>query len=88
MPVISMFYGILVRMYLLDNKQHNLPHIHVRYAEFEAVISIVEGEILSGEFPRKPLRRVQAWIELNREALDADWLLATNGEPPFKIQPL
>jgi hypothetical protein len=29
MPVISMFYGILVRMYLIDNKQHNLPHIHV-----------------------------------------------------------
>jgi hypothetical protein len=52
------------------------------------VISIVEGEILSGEFPRKQLRLVQAWIELNREALDADWLLATNGEPPFKIQPL
>jgi hypothetical protein len=28
------------------------------------------------------------WIELNREALDANWLLAANGEPPFKSQPL
>ena len=35
MPVISMFYGIIIRMYLLDNKHHSLPHIHAKYAEFE-----------------------------------------------------
>ncbi len=28
MPIISMFYGIIIRLYLLDNKQHNVPHIH------------------------------------------------------------
>jgi hypothetical protein len=28
MPIISMFYGIIVRLYLIDNKHHNLPHIH------------------------------------------------------------
>ena len=26
MPIISMFYGIIIRMYLLDNKNHHLPH--------------------------------------------------------------
>jgi hypothetical protein len=88
MPVISMFYGILIRMYVLDNKRHNLPHIHARYGEFEAAIAILDGEILSGEMPRKQLRLIQAWIELNREALDADWALAIGGENPFKIQPL
>lgn len=88
MPVISMFYGILIRMYVLDNKRHNLPHIHARYGEFEAAIAIIDGEILSGEMPRKQLRLIQAWIELNREALDADWTLAIGGENPFKIQPL
>lgn len=36
MPIISMFYGIIIRLYLIDNKHHNLPHIHARYAEFEA----------------------------------------------------
>ena len=30
-----MFYGIIIRMYLLDNKHHSLPHIHAKYAEFE-----------------------------------------------------
>ena len=33
MPVISMFYGIIVSMYFLDNRQHKAPHIHVRYQD-------------------------------------------------------
>ena len=67
MPIISMFYGIIIRMFLIDNKNHNLPHIHAKYAEFEASVSIAEGEILAGELPRKQLRLVQAWIELHRD---------------------
>jgi hypothetical protein len=39
MPVISMFYGIIIFMYFFDNKQHKLPHIHVKYQEQEAVFS-------------------------------------------------
>ena len=46
MPTISMFYGIIIRMYALDNKQHHLPHIHVEYAEAEAVFQIPDGELL------------------------------------------
>jgi Domain of unknown function (DUF4160) len=88
MPVISMFYGIIIRMYLLDNKHHNLPHIHAKYAEFEASVNILDGEILVGDLPRKQLRLVQAWIELHRDELTADWELATNGENPYKISPL
>ena len=58
MPIISMFYGIIVRLYLIDNQQHHLPHIHARYAEFEASISIEDGELLVGKLPRKQLRLV------------------------------
>ena len=39
-------------MYYLDTKQHSLPHIHVRYAEKEAVYSIPDGDLLEGELPR------------------------------------
>ena len=88
MPVISMFYGIIIRLYLLDNRHHNLPHIHARYAEFEASIGITDGDLLAGELPRKQLRLVQAWIELRRDELIADWQLAVNGETPYKIDPL
>jgi hypothetical protein len=34
MPTISMFFGILIRMFFYDNKEHKLPHIHVQYNEF------------------------------------------------------
>ena len=88
MPVISMFYGIIIRLYLLDNLQHHLPHIHARYAGWEASVGIGDGEVLAGDLPRKQLRLVQAWIELHRDELMADWELAANGELPYKIEPL
>jgi hypothetical protein len=88
MPIISMFYGIIIRLYLMDQKHHNLPHIHAKYAEFEAAIGIDDGEILAGELPRKQLRLVQAWIELHRDELLADWEIAAGGEKPYKIAPL
>jgi len=88
MPIISMFYGIIIRMYLLDNKHHNLPHIHAKYAGFEASINIDDGEILACELPRKQLRLVQAWIELHRDELFADWEISVSGENPYKIKPL
>ncbi|MGH8583845.1 MAG: DUF4160 domain-containing protein [Gammaproteobacteria bacterium] len=88
MPIISMFYGIIIRMYLIDNRHHNLPHIHAKYAEFEASINIENGEILAGKLARKQLRLVQAWIELHRDELKADWELAEAGESPYKISPL
>ena len=88
MPVISMFYGIIIRMYMLDEQHHNLPHFHANYAEFEASINLADGELLAGELPRKQLRLVQAWVELHRDALMADWELARSGQLPYKIDPL
>jgi hypothetical protein len=88
MPVISMFYGIIVQMYFFDFDKHNLPHIHVKYAAHKASISIATGEILAGAFPNKQLKLVQAWIEIHRDELSADWTLAIEGESLFKINPL
>lgn len=47
MPVISMFYGIIVRMFYFDNKEHKLPHIHIEFAEYKAVVSLISGEIIA-----------------------------------------
>ena len=88
MPIISMFYGIIIRLYLIDNQHHHLPHLHAKYAEFEASIQIEDGEILAGQLPRKQLRLVQAWIELHHDELLADWELSLSGEQPYKISPL
>ena len=88
MPIISMFYGIIIRIFLIDNKHHHLPHIHAQYVEFNASIDIADGNVLSGSLPRKQLRLVQAWIELHNDELMADWTLAVSGELPYKIEPL
>lgn len=88
MPVISMFYGIIVQMFFFDTDKHKKPHIHVRYGEFKASIDIETADILAGDFPKKQLRLVQAWIEIHRDELMADWSLAVEGEEIFKIEPL
>ena len=88
MPTISMFYGIVIYMYLGDNKRHHLPHIHTRYQGKKASICIETGELLDGEIPSSKLRLVQAWIEIHRENLMADWDMAISGELPLKIPPL
>ena len=88
MPTISMFYGILVSMYVLDTQKHHLPHIHVRYAEFKAVIEIPSGSLLDGNLPTKQMKLVEAWIALHGDELMADWIMAVAGEQPYKIEPL
>lgn len=88
MPTISMFYGIVVMIYYYDNKQHNLPHIHVRYQGTKAVFSIETAEMIEGDLPRKQQKLVSAWMEIHKEELIANWELAITGEQPYKIEPL
>ena len=57
MPVISGFYGIIIRMYF-QQSEHNPPHIHAIYGENMAAININSGEVLEGELPPKALAMV------------------------------
>lgn len=88
MPVISMFYGIVIRMYFFDDRQHHLAHVHAEYAGRRAVFAIDNGEVLAGELPSGKARLVQAWIEIHRDELLAAWQLAVNGQEVFTIEPL
>ena len=88
MPVISSFYGLIIYMYYLDNKQHKFPHIHVKYQEYEAIYKIPYGDILDGSLPLGKAKLVSAWIELHKDELMADWQLASNGQAIFTIEPL
>ena len=49
---------------------------------------IADSEVLAGEIPRSKLRLAQAWVEIHREDLLADWKLAVEGRDVFKIDPL
>jgi hypothetical protein len=88
MPSISAFYGLIIYMYFKDNKQHKLPHIHVRYSGEEVIVSIPDGDVLEGGIPSSKMKLLQAWIEIHKEELMADWELAVAGEQPYKIDPL
>ncbi len=72
MPTISMFFGIIIRMYYAP-KEHHPPHIHAYYQEAKATFRIGDCEILEGEIPVRQLRFIQAWIEIHRDELFADW---------------
>lgn len=84
MPTISMFYGILIRMYYED---HNPPHLHAIYNDTEAVYDL-DGNVLDGKLPAKQKRLVEAWIAIHEDELKADWKLAKSGEQLFRIEPL
>ena len=83
-----MFYGIIVQMFSFDNKKHNLPHIHVKYAGHNAIFSIIDGTLIEGDMPNNKRKLIDAWIEIHKDDLMADWELAINGDQPFKIEPL
>lgn len=85
MPVISMFYGIVVRMY--NSGEHNPPHFHVEYQGHNAVFGL-DGELQKGEIPRKQARLISAWAEIHHDELLANWELASRKEPIFTIDPL
>ncbi len=88
MPTISMFYGILIKMFFRDIEKHKSPHLHAEYQGEMAIYSIPDGDLLAGKLPLRKQKIVVAWIEIHKEDLLADWELAVNGKIPFKIKGL
>lgn len=72
MPVLSRFYGIIIRMYFLQS-EHNPPHIHAIYNEDVAAIDFMTGEVLDGSLPPKAMELVREWISLHRDELKEIW---------------
>jgi Domain of unknown function (DUF4160) len=70
MPIISIFFGIVIRMYHND---HAPPHFHASYQGFEALIRIADGSIYAGSLPNKALRIVQEWAARHQDELLANW---------------
>lgn len=60
MPELSRFAGIIIKMLYNDTVQHNKPHVHVYYGEYQASVGI-DGELLAGSLPVKQLKMVVGW---------------------------
>ena len=88
MPIVSQFFGIIIRVYFNDTEQHYLEHIHVQYNEYDAVYSIRDSKVLEGGLPTKQHKLVVAWMEIHKDELVALWNTSQNDGEIFKIEPL
>jgi hypothetical protein len=84
MPEISRFLGIIVFMVYDD---HNPPHFHARYGDFEISVEIMSG-IVDGKFPRRALSALLEWYLLHQGELRENWDLARSHDPLKMIDPL
>ena len=83
-PEVSCFYGIAIYMYM---SEHNPPHFHVKYQDYEAIVTI-EGGVVTGSLPRRALNLVYEWLDLHKNELMENWKRMENKESIVKIDPL
>ena len=84
MPEVSRFLGIVIAILY---REHNPPHFHASYGEYDITVGILDG-MVSGKFPKRALRHVLEWHELHQAELLEDWNLAQQREPLKPISPL
>jgi len=84
MPEISRFLGIVIYMYW---SEHNPPHFHALYGDYEITVTI-DGGIVKGEFPKRALRSVLEWLDMHQGELLENWQLALADKQLKQIEPL
>lgn len=85
MPTISVFFGIVIRMYY---DEHAPPHFHAHYVSDAAVIEIDSLRVRSGFLPRRAMAMVLEWAAEHREQLMENWHLAEAHQPLNHVKPL
>ena len=85
MPIVSRFFGIIIRMYY---NEHNPPHLHAEYQGSNAIFDF-SGNIVKGSLSSKTATRlVRDWIDLHASELETNWQLAQSGKELENIAPL
>ncbi len=85
MPVISTFFGIVIRMFY---REHGIPHFHAEYQGQQATFTFA-GEVLAGTIrSRTALRLIREWALAHRAELEVNWVRARTGEALERIPPL
>ncbi len=86
MPELCRLNGLVIVMLFNDTIQHNKPHIHAYYGEYEASVAL-DGELLAGSLPRKQYKILVGWLLYHEEEVYKAWNLAVKGEHFDKIKP-
>ena len=85
MPQISYFLGISIRMFF---DEHNPPHFHAYYGDFNCCIRIDTSAIIEGFFPPRALGLVIEWATIHKSELLENWDCIKKQKPLNKIAPL
>lgn len=85
MPQISTFLGIVIKMFFRD---HNPPHFHAEYGEFEGLIDIDKLDLMVGTLPPRVLGLVIEWAALHQRELLTNWNKARKNKKLDRIKPL
>jgi hypothetical protein len=84
-PVVSVFFGIIIRMFYLE---HGVPHFHAEHQGQQATFTF-DGEILAGRIQsRTALRMIKEWATTHRSELETNWSHIQAGETIDRIAPL
>ena len=72
MPTIARFSGIVIRMNP-KGKEHNPPHVHVQYDNYEITFDIVNMISRGWGFPKKQFKQSEKFIRLHTQELLDMW---------------
>ncbi|QQR72989.1 MAG: DUF4160 domain-containing protein [Holophagales bacterium] len=85
MPVISVFFGIVIRMFYLE---HGVAHFHAEHQGQQATFTF-DGKLLAGRIDsRTALRLIEEWAASHGSELEANWDRMKAGRPLDRIPPL
>lgn len=48
----------------------------------------LDGTVLEGALPKAKMKLLDAWMEIHRDDVEANWNLLSKGEQFFRIDPL
>ncbi len=72
MPVITRFYGVVIKMYF-SQSEHGIPHFHAIYGEYNAVFDIQTLEMREGDLPSRAQRLIKEWGAQHQQELLRMW---------------
>lgn len=85
MPIISAFFGILIRMFYKD---HGPPHFHAEYQGQHAKFGL-DGRMIVGDIRSKTaLRLIREWAALHERELADNWRRMETNRTLERIEPL
>ncbi len=85
MPIVSTFFGIVIRMYY---REHEPAHFHAEYQSVQAKFDF-EGRLIVGRMRSRTAKRlIREWAKAHKEDLEKNWNSALTGQPLDRIEPL